>query len=260
MARTISILLLVLMGPLRVAVVRLGCALTHKNPAIVPVPRVTPWWTVRHISKLERVKAGGVDLLFVGDSITQNYEQNGPSPNEMFLPAWEEFFAAHHALNLGYGGDQTQNVLWRLQHGEVAGLAPKDVVLLIGTNNTWPRPNSARVQSAAEVTTGVVAVVEELHTRLPGAKILLIEILPSAVSTEKSAKDAVVNAALRLRYAQSAYVRCLDLSSLFMKDGKLDKTLYFDSQLKAPFGSLHPDTVGQRRMAEAVAKALYTGP
>ncbi len=249
MVRTFSILLLVLLGPLRVAVVRGWCGLTHRNPAVVPIPQIRPWWTVRHVSKLEQVRAGGVDLLFVGDSITQDYEE--------FPAVWEDFFGHHRALNLGFGGDQTQNVLWRLQHGEVDGLAPKDVVLLIGTNNTGARPAGARAQTVDEVTAGVAAVVDELHMRLPKARILLIEILPSGVTAEKSAKDAAVNSALRLRYAGNGFVRCLDLSSLFLKDGALDKTLYYDSRLEAPYGSLHPDAVGQRRMAEAVSAALY---
>ena len=195
----------------------------------------------------------------VGDSITQNYEKTGPAPDEVFYPAWQEFFAPHKALNLGYSGDQTQHVLWRLQHGEVNGLTPKNVVVLIGTNNTPDRPGGTRHQTAEEVAEGVEAVVEELHIRLPAAKILLVEILPSAVSVTKSNKDALVNSLLRLRYAGSAYVTCLDLSFLFVKDGELQTALFYDPRLKPARAPLHPDTIGQRKMAEAIAKTLY-GP
>lgn len=226
------------------------------NPAVVPVPQSSSWWMARHEESVRHAKLGNVDLLFVGDSITQNYEKTGPAPDEVFFPSWKEFFAPHHALNLGYSGDQTQNVLWRLQHGEVDGLTPTDVVLLIGTNNTAARPEATRPQSAVEVAAGVIAVAEELHTRLPRAKVLLLEILPSGVSAEKSAKDTAVNTAVCAHYPSSSYVRCLDLSSLFVKDGILNDALFYDPRLKTPRGPLHPDTQGQRRMAEAVSRAL----
>ncbi|WP_213807307.1 GDSL-type esterase/lipase family protein [Granulicella sp. dw_53] len=225
----------------------------------MPVPQAGDWWLARHLDRLVQVEAGGVDLLLIGDSITQNFEKTGPAPDEVFYPAWEEFFAPHHALNLGYSGDQTQNVLWRLRHGEVDGLAPKDVVLLIGTNNTVAKPNGTLEQSAEQVTAGVEAVVDELQERLPESKILLVEILPSGISATKSAKDAAVNAALRARYKASEEVRCLDVSSLFLKDGVLNRSLFYDPRMKTPQEPLHPDTVGQRRLAKAISEALY-GP
>jgi lysophospholipase L1-like esterase len=236
----------------RVLLCQLTLAATGTNPAITPVPRVAPWWVARHVEKLVAVKQGGVDLLFVGDSITQNYEKAGPAPDEVFLPIWESYFAAHHAFNLGYSGDQTQNVLWRLDNGEVDGLKPANVVLLIGTNNT-----AREDQTAEQVTAGVIAVVDGLRRRVAGAKILLVEILPSAVSMEKSAKDAAVNSAVRAHFAGSSVVRCLDLSSLFVKDGTLDVSLFYDPRLKTPHPALHPNTQGQRLMAQAVAVALF---
>lgn len=254
--RIFSVGVLLVLGAVQVCFAQVGIA-AGGNPAVVPVPQTAGWWAWRHQDRLEKVKAGGVDLLFVGDSITQNYEKTGPAPDEIFYPTWQEYFAPHHALNLGYSGDQTQNVLWRLQHGEVDGLVPADIVLLIGTNNTVDAPSGTPLQSAEQVTAGVAAVVEQLHARLPGAEILLVEILPSSVSAMKSAKDAAVNAALRVRYAESEYVRCLDLSSLFLKDGMLNASLFYDPRMKVPRGPLHPDTVGQRMMAKAISDALY---
>ncbi len=255
----LALALMVMLAAARICVAQIATALTGANPAVVPVPRADGWWVARHADLLTRVKAGGVDLLFVGDSITQNYEKTGPAPDEVFRPIWDELFAPHRALNLGYSGDQTQHVLWRLQHGEVDGLAPKDVVVLIGTNNSPDKPGGARAQTAAEMAAGVIAVVEELHARLPGAKIVVIEVLPSAVAETKSAKDTVVNSMLRLRYGFSTnnYARCLDLSSLFVKDGVLDAALYYDPRLNPPKAPLHPDTVGQRKMAVALLDALY---
>ena len=231
------------------------------NPAVAAVPQLLAWWAVRHAERVARAKIGkgDIDLLFVGDSITQNYEKPGPAPDEVFLPIWEEYFAPHKALNLGYSGDQTQNVLWRLQHDEVDGLTPRDVVLLIGTNNTVAKPNATVPQTAEQVTAGVEAVVDELHRRLPAAKITVIEILPSGISAEKSAKDAAVNRAVAARYAAILYVRMLDLSGLFMKDGALDAGLFYDRRLKAHGAPLHPDSEAQWKMAAAVEAALYAG-
>jgi lysophospholipase L1-like esterase len=234
-----------------VAVVLLSVSLIacSENPAVVPAPQTEKWWKARHEEQVQRARRRDVDLLFIGDSITQNYEKPGPPPDEVFLPIWEEFFAPHRALNLGFSGDQTQNVLWRLQHGEVDGLSPPNIVLLIGTNNT------VRSQSAEHVTAGVAAVVDELHWRMPSAKIELVEILPSGLSPEKSAKDAAVNAAIRGLYANSTYVHCLDLSSLFLVNGGLDASLFYDQKFqRAP---LHPNSEGQRRMAGAVSEALF---
>ena len=75
-----------------------------ESVAITPLPRATPWWVERHQAKVAEAKRGGVDLLFVGDSITQNCEKTGPAPDQVFLPIWEEFFAPHRAMNLGFFG------------------------------------------------------------------------------------------------------------------------------------------------------------
>ncbi len=221
------------------------------NVAVTPAARVDAWWVARHEAKVSEAKAGGVDLLFVGDSITQNYEKTGPAPDEVFAPAWSKYFAPHRAMNLGFSGDRTEHVLWRLQHGEVDGIAPKDVVLLIGTNNTAVR------QTAEQVMAGTIAVVEELHRRLPGARVLVLGILPSGISEEKSAADKAVNQAVALHYTGSVYVRCLDLTDLFLRNGELDRTLFYDVRLSPSRGPLHPDAEAQTRMAERVAAALY---
>jgi lysophospholipase L1-like esterase len=237
---------------------------SRENPAVIPSPQIAAWWMARHEDRVLRAKEGGVDLLFVGDSITQNYERTGPPPDQVFLPTWEDLFSRYKPLNLGFAGDQTQNVLWRLQHGEVDGLSPANIILLIGTNNTMPNPDVAGPQTAEEVVAGIQAVVDELHRRMPAAKILLIKILPSGESVQKTTKDAQVNAAVCEGYAHSDYLHCMDLAYLFVKDGVVDPTLFYDPAFtnqwhKVSNPALHPNTRGQRMMAEAVSQALF-GP
>src|SRR5690242_8364585 len=103
-------------------------AVAHR--ALLPEPRTTPTnWLSRHEGFVEQAKAGGIDLLFVGDSITDNWRSRGSN-------VWNKYYAPRHAANFGIGGDRTQHVLWRIDHGELDGLKPKVIVLMIGTNNS----------------------------------------------------------------------------------------------------------------------------
>src|SRR5947207_2154262 len=100
------------------------------NPAIVPVTRANPTnWLSRHEEFVKQAKTGGIDLLFMGDSITDNWRNKGKN-------VWDKFYAPRHAANFGIGGDRTQHVIWRIENGELDGLDPKVIVLMIGTNNS----------------------------------------------------------------------------------------------------------------------------
>ncbi|MEE7548059.1 acetylhydrolase, partial [Xanthomonas sp. Kuri4-1] len=221
-------------------------------PAATPSDRLDqPEWAQRHRDILAEVKAHpDTPLLLIGDSITQNYEKAAP-PDEDFQPTWQTFYGARGALNLGVSGDGTQHVLWRLAHGEVDGLHPKVAVVLIGTNNTgWLQ------QTAEQTQLGIDAVVAALEQRLPQTRILLLGVLPSDLSAEKSARDAEVNRYLAERYGDNPRVTYLDVGSVFQRDGRLDRDLFYDTRFDPPAGALHPDTRGQRRLAEAVEPTL----
>src|SRR5690242_10525828 len=135
------------------------------NDAVIPVPREGNWMK-RHESFNERVKQGNVDLIFIGDSITQGWEGAGKN-------VWQEYYAKRNAVNLGIGGDRTQHVLWRLDHGNIDGINPKLAVLMIGTNNS----GSNTSQQIAE---GVRLIVEKLRAKLPNTKVLVLGIFPRA--------------------------------------------------------------------------------
>src|SRR5262245_38655439 len=125
-------------------------------------------WLVRHQEFVKEAKKGGIDVLFLGDSITDYWSRTG-------LPVWEERFAPLKAANFGVSGDRTQHLLWRLKNGELEGLKPKAVVVLIGTNNVG-QVNGPEPPASAIV--GVQAVVAEIRQRLPQSRILLLAVFP----------------------------------------------------------------------------------
>jgi lysophospholipase L1-like esterase len=223
------------------------------NPATVPADRLSePWWAGRHKAVLEAVQNHpDTQLLLIGDSITNNYDKTKP-PDENFLPTWKQFYEPRTALNLGFSGDTTANVLWRIDHGEVDGLHPKVAVLLIGTNNTTAHFN----QTAEQTETGIDAIVADLELRLPETRILLLGILPSDISDIKTERDRAVNQYLATCYGENPRVTYLDIASIFYKNGALNSAVFYDSRLPQHGKPLHPDTNGQRMMAEAIEPTL----
>ncbi|MDP5133042.1 MAG: putative glycoside hydrolase [Paraglaciecola sp.] len=135
------------------------------------------WWLPRHNQKVAQAKQGSAELIMIGDSITHGWENEGKE-------VWNKHFADIKTLNLGYSGDRTENVIWRLQHGELGNTEPALVVMMIGTNNTGHRMDSPQAIAA-----GVTKIVDELQQQLPQAKILLLEIFP---------RDAEPDSAMRL--------------------------------------------------------------
>jgi len=223
-----------------------------QNPAIVPADRLsTDWWAARHTAILAGLpEHSDAQLLLIGDSITHNYDKAEP-PNQNFQPIWQQYYAPRKALNLGFSGDTTANVLWRLDHGEVAGLHPKLAVVLIGTNNT-----GYFGQTAEQTEEGIDAVVKDIEHRLPDTKILLMGLLPTRLPSKEQNFD--VNAYLGAHYAggEDPRVSYIDISVVFYTHGELDLSLFYDPTLSPPRPALHPNTVGQRLMASAIEPAV----
>jgi lysophospholipase L1-like esterase len=151
----------------------------------VPAPRTKayPWmslekWRDFHAGDLARGKEGPVEVLFLGDSITEAWEKDGAA-------VWEEFFAPLGAANFGIGGDTTQNVLWRItEGGALENVRPKVVVVLIGTNNI-----GLLGDDPPEVVRGIGAVVQALRKKLPDARILLLGLFPRGVPGDSYRRD-----------------------------------------------------------------------
>ena len=110
-----------------------------------------------HAQLLEKARAGGIDVYFVGDSITRRW---GATDYPDLLANWRQNFFGWNAGNFGWGADRTQNILWRLEHGELDGVNPKVIVILAGTNNIGAQPGGA--DKVAEITRGLTAIRRHL--------------------------------------------------------------------------------------------------
>lgn len=227
-------------------------ACDHQDPVIAADRLKEPWWAARHADILARIAGhADPDVILIGDSITHNYDKS-KVPDENFRPTWDRFYAPRRSLNLGFGGDTSAQVLWRLQHGELDDISPAVAILLIGTNDT------AQGHDAGQTQCGIDTVIKEIARRLPKTRILLLGILPSAISQAKSATDSEINAELSTRYAEDPRVIYLDIGPIFLRsDGSLDTSVFYDPRLPGRNAkALHPDTIGQERMAEAIEPTL----
>ena len=133
------------------------------------------WWANRFLSRhrlVEQQKGKTVDLVLLGDSIMHFWEWRHPE-------SWKKLTQGRTVLNLGYGGDRTQNVLWRIAHGELDGYKAKNVVLMIGTNN-----NSSNDTDPANVAKAVEKIAAEVRAKQPGAQLILHPIFPRGVSAD----------------------------------------------------------------------------
>ena len=164
------------------------------------------WWKSRHEQKVERIRQGGhVDILMIGDSITHQWEQEG-------LLVWKKYYEHRKAINLGFNGDCTEHVLWRLQNGEIDGITPKLTILMIGTNNTRKYKDPAKNTAA-----GIKAIIKELRIRLPETKILLLAIFPtgSAVHNKFRKVNDEINTIIS-GYADNEHIFYLDINRRFL--------------------------------------------
>ena len=210
-----------------------------------------PWWRERHDAVLRRLRQGPADLLLIGDSITQDLERRGPIPEMDFAAVWNRFYAPHKAVNLGFKGDSTAHLLWRLQNGELAGIAPKAAQVLIGANN-FGRAH----WGAAETFVGIEAVLTEIKQRLPRTRVLLLSVLPSRRSAWVDENTVALNRLLAAKHKAGGDVTFVDVTTAFTRNGALDRDAFYDTRLTPQEPALHPTAQAHARMAEMVAPIL----
>jgi beta-glucosidase len=176
--------------------------------ALKPAPTK---WLERHDEKLAEIKGcKKVDLVFLGDSITHCWEQEGKG-------VWDQYYAKRNALNLGFGGDKTEQVIWRLQHGEGEGYRAKLAVIMIGTNN------GGRKDSPEDIAAGIRGIIDQWQHQQPQCKILLLAIFPRGATPADARRQLNdrVNAII-CKYADNKQVFFMDIGSKFLtKDGTL---------------------------------------
>lgn len=203
-------------------------------------------WMAQHEDICAVGRDTGLELVFLGDSITQSWGGPGRKVGVTGGSAWREFYASRKAANFGISGDRTQHVLWRIQNGALDGIAPKVVVLLIGTNNIG-------TDDAGEIAMGVREIERELRERLPETRLLVLGLLPrGGPKDEARTTTEEVNRRLAsmVWYEGSAY---LDLAQTFCnKDGSLRTKLYSGD-------GLHLAPAGYRVWASAIEPIVSEG-
>ena len=221
--------------------------------ATQPVSRMDlPWWKHRFEAKQRELAGRRVDLLWIGDSITQDWERTGPEPWRDFAPAWQRYYGDRHAVNLGFKGDSTCHLLWRLQHGELDGVHPRAVVLLIGANNFGHVHTDAAATFA-----GVRVILDLLHQRLPEARVLLVGVLPSIRSPWVTANTLALNRGLaRFAAGNARWISFIDAAPIFEQDGRVVASRYMDPLLSPPDPPLHPTAQSQARLAALIEPTL----
>lgn len=188
-------------------------------------------WPSRHAAVLEYNRRRQADIVVIGDSIIHYWGGEPTAPKAWAADVWKRTFASWSVENLGFGWDRTENVLWRIDHGELDGIKPKLIVIKIGTNNTG-------INSPADIACGIEAVCIRAHAVQPRAKILLLGILPRR--DEGSARPAItgqVNKILQAKLGKVSWIRYRDFGTAFRNpDGSVKAVLFGDH--------VHPNHAG----------------
>lgn len=225
------------------------------NTAIVPVSKLEKdgydWWE-RHRAILKLADDLKPEIVLIGDSITHFWD--GAPQSEQMKPrgpqSFEQTFSGKRVINLGYGWDRTQNVLWRLDHSELDGIHAQWVVINIGSNNFAGTPN-ARVNTPAEIADGIREIVLRVRAKSPGSKIIITGVFPFGRDPDASKREPVneLNKLLADTYQDVPGIRFIDVNSeLLQPDGTLSAEIMPDG--------VHPAEKGYKIWGEALAKAM----
>ena len=204
------------------------------------------WWANRFLSRhqlVEKQRGKTVDLVLVGDSIMHFWEWKHPA-------SWAKLSQGRTVLNLGYGGDRTQNVLWRIAHGELDGYKAKNIVLMIGTNN-----NSSHDTDPANVAKAVEKIATEIRAKHPEAQLILHPIFPRGASANSKrhadarARNNKTNALLKEFAAAHPEIVWIDFN-----DKMVDSTGWVPRAIMAD--EIHPTDAGYDLWMDAILPRL----
>lgn len=231
----------------------------HRPDMWPVVPTASRWrkapeeniWINHHAQSIEQARAAGdsLDVLLIGDSITQGWG-GSPIDSAPWSQAWQNRFGRLRTVNAGIGGDRTESVLWRLEHGLLDGVTPRAVVLMIGVNNA-PHVAANGVPPEA-VAQGIALCVENVRLKAPSAQVVVVKVVP-AFAPDSAVHQGIlaINTALdRLELPKDDHVHVVDAGAgFFAADGKLNTSAYSD-------GHLHLSPAGYGLVAESLAPVL----
>ncbi|GFN30926.1 GDSL-type esterase/lipase family protein [Paenibacillus xylaniclasticus] len=223
------------------------------NTAVIPVSKLEEdfydWWE-RHEQVLQQQERINPEIVMIGDSITHFWGGEPRTKDLVGSPeSWNSVFSPYRVLNMGFGWDRTQNVLWRLDHGELKGLSPRTVVILIGTNNTSETEN-ARANTAEEIAEGLKAICDRVESLVPQAKIIIMAVFPREQHPDHPRRALIAN--INTLYKQFAAERSYTFVDIGPQLLEPDGTL---SELTAP-DFCHLTERGYRHWADALRPLL----
>jgi lysophospholipase L1-like esterase len=223
---------------------RVGAAQTPAIPAEQPTARTDPNSQRAHEELLAKAKRGRIDVYFVGDSITRRW---GATDYPQLLENWTKNFFGWNAADFGWGGDTTQNILWRLQNGELDAVQPKVVVILAGTNNL-PATAGDDDAKAADISRGIAAIVDTIHMKASSAIVILTAVFPRNDRPGFNGAIDKINTHLA-RLADGVRVRFVNVNDrLADASGQPLKEMLGDG--------LHPTVKGYQMWADALKPIL----
>nr|WP_294870845.1 SGNH/GDSL hydrolase family protein [uncultured Pedobacter sp.] len=195
-------------------------------------------WEKRHNEVLNHNKTNPPQLIFIGNSITHFWSGEPLAHVARGTESWNKYFKDKNPLNMGFGWDRIENVLWRVYHGELDGFAAKQIVLMIGTNNL-------QFNTDAEIAEGLNVLITAIKARQPKTRILVLGLLPRREMEGRVAK-------LNLLYAKIALnlkVQYADAGSLLLNTTKKINEAFFTD-------GLHPNAQGYEKLGAFINKQI----
>ncbi len=230
---------------------------SNRQPAtIIPVPstldkaEAAGWakgstWISQHEDINQIGQNRNVDLVFLGNSITQSWGGEGRNVWKLGQSIWDKYYSNRNAANFGISGDRTQHMLWRIDHGNFDLIHPKVVVVMAGTNNM--EDNTAK-----DIAKGIKAILERLQQKIPDSKLLLLGIFPRGEKPDDLLRKKVnkINK-LIVKFQDNEKVFFLNLDSVFLnKDGTANTSL-----MRSDF--IHLQLAGYEAWANAMNPKLF---
>lgn len=214
--------------------------------AIQPVARTDANSRLAHEQLLAKAKTGRIDVYFVGDSITRRWGTTDPQYREL-LAHWTTNFYGWNAANFGWGADKIENILWRLENGELEGVHPKVIVVLAGTNDVGTAPGDEA--KAARIAAGIKSIIDACHLRAPHATVIAMALFPRNDKLELLPLIREVNRRVAL-WADGKSIRFLDINPKLADE----KGIFFEGMANPD--QLHPTIQAYQAWADALRPIL----